>query len=125
MLEKGTIVEFRLQGESSSNSKRRLGLFDRPEGKKHLVVIDRSGRSHTLHPRQINYTVTGHTYEPPDLEKFSSKVETVLDPSSLEVAWELLLDDQEPTTPDDLALLLFSEQAPELCYAAYCLLTDD
>ncbi|MEM9136731.1 MAG: RNB domain-containing ribonuclease, partial [Cyanobacteria bacterium P01_F01_bin.42] len=126
MLEKGAIVEFRLQGDSGSDNKHRIGLFERPEGKKHLVVVDQAGRSHTVHPRQISYTVAGTVCEAiADLKMFSDQVGAVLDPSSLEVAWELLLDEQEPTTPEDMALLLFSKQSPHLCYAAYCLLTDD
>ena len=127
MLEKGTIVEFRLQGDSNSEGKRnrRLGLYDKPEGKKHLVVIDSAGRSHTIHPRQINYTVSGQSYEIGDLEPFDQRVESLLDPSSLEVAWELLLEDKESTSAEELAMLLFSEQTPELCYVSFCLLADD
>ena len=128
MLEKGTIVEFRLQGDSNSSDGQRncrLGLFERTEGKKHLVVVDAGGRTHTIHPRQINYTVTGQQYESADLENFSKTVNQFLDPSSLEVAWELLMEDRESTSADELALLLFSEQTPELCYASFCLLADD
>jgi exoribonuclease II len=127
LLEKGTIVEFRLQGDSGSDGKRncRLGLFDRTEGKKHLVVTDSAGRAHTIHPRQINYTVTGQQYEPSELGKFSDAVDQLLDPASLEIAWELLVEDQESTSPEELTLLLFSEQTPELCYASFCLLADD
>ena len=125
MLEKGTIVEFRLQGDSNSDKKRRLGLYDRPEGKKHLVVLDQSGRAHKIHPRQINYTVSGQTFESSELAQFCAEVDAVLDPSSLKVAWELLVEAQEPISPQDLAMLLYSQQSPPLCYAAYCLLSDD
>ena len=46
-MEKGTLVEFQQQ------SQRRLAVVDRPEGKKHWVVIDERGQPHTLHPREI------------------------------------------------------------------------
>ncbi|WP_445974544.1 ribonuclease catalytic domain-containing protein [Lyngbya confervoides] len=127
MFEKGTIVEFRLQGESATQGMegRRIGVIDRPEGKKHWVVIDASGQSHVVHPRQVSYSVSGQTYAPEEVAQFRAAVEQHLDPTSLEVAWELLTEEQTSTTAEDLSLLLFSEQSPVLCYASFCLLTDD
>ncbi|MBF2002762.1 MAG: VacB/RNase II family 3'-5' exoribonuclease [Synechococcales cyanobacterium M58_A2018_015] len=126
-MEKGTLVEFRLQGDSSSDKlrQRRLAVVDRPEGKKHWIVLDERGQSHTLHPRQITYTVTGQSFKPTDIAAFWQQVQRYLDPSSLEVAWELLVEDGEPVDPATMALLLFSDQSPPLCYAAYCLLSED
>lgn len=126
-MEKGTLVEFRLQGDNSSDKsrQRRLGVIDRPEGKKHWVVIDERGQSHTLHPRQISYTVTGATYRAPEIGPFWQEVQTYLDPSSLEVAWEILVEDGETVDPPAMAQLLFSDQSPVFCYAAHCLLSDD
>lgn len=118
-MEKGTLVEFRVNGN------RRLAVADRPEGKKHWIAIDERGQAHTLHPRQITYEVTGQTYLPKDISAFWAEVQPYLDPSSLEVAWELLVEDEEPTDPRSLALLLFSEQTPAQCYAAYHLLSED
>ncbi|MGK7892039.1 MAG: ribonuclease catalytic domain-containing protein [Leptolyngbyaceae cyanobacterium] len=118
-MEKGTLVEFRLHGD------RRLAVIERPEGKKNWVVIDARGQSHTLHPRQFSYTVTGEQYTSEEIDGFLSETTSYLDPSSLEVAWELLVEDGEAIAPRDLAELLFSEQSPALCYAAYCLLVDD
>ncbi len=117
-MEKGNLVEFRLNGE------RRLAVAERPEGKKHWIVIDERGQSQTLHPRQISYEVGG-SYKPSEIPAFLKDVQPYLDPSSLEVAWELLVEDGETTTPTELSLLLFSEQSPPLCYAAHCLLSDD
>ena len=118
-MEKGTLIEFRLQGE------RRLAVADRPEGKKHWIVIDERGQSHTLHPRQVTYEVTGCTFKPSEIPSFLKEVQPYLDPSSLEVAWELLVEDGEAVTYAGMAQLLFSDKSPPLCYAAYCLLSED
>jgi len=118
-VEKGTLIEFRLQGE------RRLATADRPEGKKHWIVVDERGQAHTLHPRQITYEVTGCTLKSSEIPNFLKEVEPFLDPSSLEVAWELLVEDGEAVTCAKMAQLLFSDQSPPLCYAAHCLLSED
>lgn len=126
-MEKGTLIEFRLQGDSSGEKsrQRRLAVVERPEGKKHWVVVDERGQSHTLHPRQITYTLTGQTYKPSDIARFWQEIQPYLDPESLEVAWELLVEDGESADPATMALLLFSDQSPALCYAAYYLLSED
>lgn len=126
-MEKGTLVEIRLQSDQSSDKlyPRRLAVVDRPEGKKHWVVLDERGQPHTLHPRQISYTVVGETYQPKDISNFWQSIQAYLDPSSLEVAWELLVEDNESIDPAGMAMLLFSEQSPALCYAAYYLLSED
>lgn len=118
-MEKGTLVEFRV------NSDRRLAVIERPEGKKHWIAVDERGQSHTLHPRQITYEIAGETFKPAQIQDFLRQVEPYLDPSSLEVAWELLVEDGETTDPVEMAMLLFSEQIPPCCYAAHCLLSDD
>lgn len=118
-MEKGTLVEFRLHGD------RRLAVVERPEGKKHWIVVDERGQSHTLHPRQITYMVSGQSYKPSDISAFWQAVQPYLDPSSLEVAWELLIEMGEPVDPAAMAMLLFSEQSPPQCYAAHCLLSED
>jgi exoribonuclease II len=118
-VEKGTLIEFRLQGD------RRLATADRPEGKKHWIVVDERGQAHTLHPRQITYEVTGCTLKPSEIPNFLKEVEPYLDPSSLEVAWELLVEDGEAVNCAKMAQLLFSDQSPPLCYAAHCLLSED
>ena len=100
-------------------------MLDRPEGKKNWIAIDATGQARSLTPKQIIYTVTGQTYQSSDISGFEAEVEPYLDPSSLEVAWELLIEDNEPIDPAGLALLLFSEQSPVQCYAAYRLLTED
>ncbi|WP_088892804.1 ribonuclease catalytic domain-containing protein [Leptolyngbya ohadii] len=124
-MEKGTLVEFRPQGDSQEKSRRRLAVVDRPEGKKHLVVIDERGQSHTLHPRQITYAVAGEAYLAKDISGFWQSIQPYLDPSSLEVAWEILVEDGEAVEPATMAMLLFSDQSPSLCYAAYYLLSED
>jgi len=118
-MEKGTLVEFRL------NSDRRLAVADRPEGKKHWIVTDDRGQSHTLHPRQVTYEIPNETYKPGDISNFLREIQPYLDPSSLEVAWEILSETGESTNPAEMAMLLFSEKTAPLCYAAYCLLSDD
>ncbi|MBD2448325.1 VacB/RNase II family 3'-5' exoribonuclease [Nostoc sp. FACHB-152] len=118
-MEKGTLVEFRVQGD------RRLGVVDRPDGKTRWFVVDERGQSHSLAPRQFTYTVNGQTYKSSDIPKFLEEVKPYLDPSSLEVAWELLVEDGEAVTPSQMANLLFSESEPAPCYAAHCLLSDD
>ncbi|MBD2434734.1 MULTISPECIES: ribonuclease catalytic domain-containing protein [Fischerella] len=118
-MEKGTLVEFRLQGD------RRLGVVDRPDGKTRWFIVDERGQSHSLAPRQITYTVTGQTYKSSQISSFLEEVKPYLDPSSLEVAWELLVEDGEAVTPEVMASLLFSESQPPQCYAAYWLLSED
>lgn len=118
-MEKGTLVEFRL------NSDRRLAVADRPEGKKHWIVTDDRGQSHTLHPRQVTYEILNETYKPGNITTFLCEIQPYLDPSSLEVAWEILSETGESTNPAEMAMLLFSEKTAPLCYAAYRLLSDD
>jgi exoribonuclease-2 len=118
-VEKGTLVEFRLQGD------RRLGVVDKPDGKTRWFVIDERGQSHSLAPRQITYTVNGQTYKPSQVSNFLEQIKSYLDPSSLEVAWELLVEGGETVTPAEMATLLFSESEPPQCYAAHCLLSED
>ena len=118
-MEKGTLVEFRLHGD------RRLGAIDRPEGKKHWIVIDESGQSQTIHPRQISYTVDGERYRPQDIAAFAREAIAYQDPENLEVAWEYLVEEGGSIEPPQLAELLFSDRTPAQCYACYCLLSED
>lgn len=118
-MEKGTLIEFKAQGE------RRLAVAERPEGKKHWIVLDQWGQSHTLHPRQVEYEVGGDPKRPQEIPNFLAEVESYLDPSSLEVAWELLVEDGEAVTPEEMAEVLFSDQSAIACYAAYSLLAED
>jgi exoribonuclease II len=119
-VEKGTLVEFWHNGE------RRLAIADRPEGKKHWIAIDARTQAHTLHPRDITYEVQGITCkQPAEITKFSDRVAPNIDPDSLEVAWEMLVEDGETVDPPTLAELLYSDRTPELCYAAHILLSDD
>jgi exoribonuclease II len=120
-MEKGTLVEFRAQGDAAD--RRRLAVIDRPEGKKNWIAIDERGHSHTIHPRQVSYEVTGQFFLPGEIASFWTEVQGYLDPSSLEVAWEIL--EGEATDPVNLAMLLFSDPSPVFCYAAYCLLSED
>ncbi|MEO1691582.1 MAG: ribonuclease R family protein [Cyanobacteria bacterium J06631_6] len=117
-MEQGKLIEFRVQGE------RRLAVAERPEGKKDWIVIDAGGQSHKIRPQRVDYTVAG-TYESADIDGFLSEVEPYIDPSSLEIAWEMLSEDRETATPQQMAELLFSEQNPAACYAAHCLLSED
>lgn len=118
-VEKGMLVEFRLHGD------RHLGVVERPEGKKHWIVVDDRGHSHTLHPRQVIYELDDRTYRAEEIDQFRADIADYLDPSSLEVAWELLVEDGHSVNPAEMAQLLFSDRSPALCYAAHCLLSDD
>ncbi|MGB8691458.1 MAG: RNB domain-containing ribonuclease, partial [Microcoleus sp.] len=118
-MDKGTLVEFRLHGD------RRLAVADRPDGKKNWVLVDENSQPHSIPPKQITYEIAGETYKPSDIPKFLKEVEVYSDPSSLEVAWELLVGDGETADPESLAVLLFSEKSSAQCYAAYCLLSTD
>jgi len=118
-LEKGRLIEFRLQGD------RRLAVADRPEGKKNWIVVDERGQAHSIKPQQVSYEVEGETYKLAEIAGFMGEVETYIDPSSIEVAWELLVEDAEEIDPQGMAILLFSEQSPAQCYAAYCMLCTD
>nr|WP_199332428.1 ribonuclease R family protein [Fischerella sp. FACHB-380] len=102
-----------------------MGVVDRPDGKTRWFIVDERGQSHSLAPRQITYTVTGQTYKSSQISSFLEEVKPYLDPSSLEVAWELLVEDGEAVTPEVMASLLFSESQPPQCYAAYWLLSED
>jgi len=92
-VEKGTLVEFKVNGQL------RLGVAERPEGKKNWVVIDGNGQSHTLHPRQVTYEVKGGSYSAEDVPAFESSAAESVEPDSLEVAWELLSEEGEATDP--------------------------
>jgi exoribonuclease II len=118
-VDKGTLVEFRLHGD------RRLAVADRPDGKKNWVLVDENSQPHSIPPKQITYEIAGETYKPSDIPKFLKEVEVYSDPSSLEVAWELLVDGGETADPESLAVLLFSDRSAAQCYAAYCLLSAD
>lgn len=118
-MDKGTLVEFKF------NSERRLAVVDRPEGKKHWVVVDQHENSHVIHPRQVLYQITGESYTPSGISRFLEELQPYLDGSSLEVAWELLVDDAEPVDPQTLSMLLFSDTTPTQCYASYLLLSSD
>jgi len=122
-LEKGTLVEVKLHGD------RRLVVIDRPEGKKHFQAIDENANTHIIHPREINYIIKvsgeSSSFTHTQIPSFLQKVEKFLDPSSLEVAWEILIEDSQVTSPNDLANLLFSEISTVTSYASYCLLSND
>ncbi len=118
-MDKGTLIEFRQNGD------RRLAVVDRPEGKKLWVVVDARGQSYTLHPRDVLYEVRGQSYQYKDISSFEQEIQPYLDPSSLEIAWELLVEDGESIDPAGMAQILFSDQSALLCYAAHCLLSED
>jgi len=118
-VEKGTLVEFKVNGD------RRLGVIEKPEGKKDWIAIDENGNSHKVRPQKIDYLVEGESFKYSDIPKFVKEVTPHLDASSLEIAWELLIEDATPVTPADLATLIFEEETPIFCYAAHLLLSDD
>ncbi|MEM8779820.1 MAG: ribonuclease R family protein [Cyanobacteria bacterium P01_G01_bin.49] len=118
-MEKGKLIELRVNGE------RRLAVVDRPEGKKDWIVIDSAGHAQKIRPQRVEYEIAGGSYAVADIPQFLQEVEPYLDPSSLEVAWELLVEDGESVSATDMANILFSQETPVLCYAAHSLLCDD
>lgn len=119
-MDKGTLVEFKVQSD------RRLGVVDRPDGKSRWFVVDERGTTVSLTPRQVTYSVLGQTYKASEIPKFLKEVQPYIDPTSLEIAWELLIElGEENINPKQMANLLFSEENPPQCYAAHCLLSED
>ena len=118
-MEKGTLLEFRLHGE------RRLAVAERPDGKKNWIAIDEFGQKNSIRPQQISYVFSGQTYKPTDIPSFREELAQYLDPDSLEVAWEILVEDAESVSPEEMAQLLFSEESTAGCYAAHLLLVED
>ncbi len=120
VVDKGTLIEFKAQSD------RRLAVVDRPDGKTRWFATDERGTSHSLTPRQVTYSVPGQTYKSSEIPKFLKEVEPYIDPTSLEIAWELLVElGEDSVNPVKMANLLFSEQNPPQCYAAHCLLSED
>ena len=75
-MEKGTLVEFKLQGD------RHLGVIDRQDGKNRWIVVDERGQPHSVAPRQINYQIAGETYNPSQIADILSGIEPYLDLSN-------------------------------------------
>lgn len=118
-MEKGTLLEYRLHGE------RRLAVADRPDGKKNWIVVDENGQSNSIPPRQVSYEISGGSFTQAEIASFRREVEQYLDPESVEVAWEILVEDAQGVDPADMAMLLFSESNPAQRYAAHVLLCED
>jgi exoribonuclease-2 len=118
-MEKGQLIEFRLQGE------RRLAVIERPEGKKDWVALDERGNPHKIRPQQIEYQIEGGPYKFSEIPTFLKEVNQKIDRSSLEVAWEILIEEDHGISSKDLAQLLFSETTPLQCYLAHDLLVED
>ena len=119
-MEKGKLIEVKVNGD------RRLAVLERPEGKKDWIAIDENGSNIKIRPQKIDYQVEGeepYTYQ--DITRFKQEVNKHLDSSALEIAWELLVEDPAPVSPQELAGLIFSDESPELCYASYLLLCED
>ncbi|MGF1540351.1 MAG: ribonuclease catalytic domain-containing protein [Pleurocapsa sp.] len=118
-MEKGKLIEFRVHGQPC------LAVAERPEGKKDWIVIDQRGQSHKIRPQRVEYIVDDGLYQASEIASFVLEVEDYLDPSSLEIAWEILSEENRNVTPQEMAELLFSEQSGILCYAAHSLLSQD
>ncbi|MFN3926446.1 MAG: ribonuclease catalytic domain-containing protein [Pseudanabaenaceae cyanobacterium] len=103
-----------------------MGVVERPEGKKLWQVTDQWGNSHSLKPSEIEFVVPALTLTSfRQIEPFWQEVQTYLDPTALEVVWELFLADNHAVTIPEIAQLLFSSQTPVAVYAAYYLLSED
>lgn len=128
-MDKGRLVEFKSNSDPGAGKSffghRKLAVVERPDGKTRWFVIDDRGQSYSLAPRQVTYEISDQTYKSSDIPRFLEEVKQYLDPSSLEVAWELLVEEGGVVTSDQMANLLFSERSPAQCYAAHCLLSED
>jgi len=119
-LDRGSLVEFRVNGD------RCLGVVDRPEGKKFWQVIDQRGSSHQVKLGDISFVVPEITL--PDYQSiadFWEQVEPLLDPSGIELAWELFGSEAHAITVNELSQFLFSQTTPPALYAAHYLLSQD
>ncbi len=120
-MEKGTLVEFR-----HHTNDRLLAVVQGLEGKKNLVLKVASGQTHSIHPRQITFTIpTSDPYTSQDIPNFLEEVEPLLDPDSLAIAWELLQEERRALPLADIAQILFSSTAPTTLYATFRLLSED
>lgn len=120
-MDKGTLVEFR-----HHNNDRLLAIVTGTEGKKNLLLSVPSGQTHSVHPRQITFSLPSlQLSDPQQIPSFLNQVEPLLDPDALEVAWELLSEDRQAHSLADIAQILFSETAPEFLFACYRLLSED
>ncbi len=118
-MDKGTLIEFHTDGGT------RLGVIQRPDGKKNWIASDAQGRNYSIHPRQISFMVPGRTYLAEDIPDFAQAAHPYQDPDALEMAWELLSPDHRLTNPQELAQLIFNQTDPAICYAAHRLLSQD
>jgi exoribonuclease II len=118
-MDKGALVEFRLQGE------RLLAVITGPDGKKNWCLQTATGHIHRVHPRQVTFEWPEGPYKLQDIPQMESVSQEYISATDLEVAWEILVDTHEPTAPKDLAQLLFGEQTPVATYSAHRLLAED
>ncbi|MDX2270533.1 MAG: ribonuclease R [Cyanobacteriota bacterium] len=119
-VEKGTLVEFRHHNE------RQLAVVQGMEGKKNLLLTVASGQTHSVHPRQISFSLPSRDmFRPQDLAEFWQEVEKRLDPEALGIAWELLQESHRTVELADIAQILFSDTSTISIYATYRLLADD
>lgn len=103
-----------------------MGVVDRPEGKKFWQVIDQRGSSHQVKLGDISFVVPAinlNSYV--KIGDFWREVEPLLDPSSMELAWELFSSEAHAITVHELAEFLFSQTSPPALYAAHYLLSQD
>ncbi len=101
-------------------------MVDRPEGKKFWQVIDQRGSSHQVKPSDISYVVPQislNSYQ--KIGDFWLEVEPLLEPSGIELAWELFSSEAHAITVHELAEFLFSQTSAPALYAAHYLLSQD
>ncbi len=115
----GALVEFRVHGD------RQLAVITGAVGKGKLSLRDPVGHIHTVHPRQVSFVIPGGALFTTAIPSFGQDVEALVEATDLEVAWELLAEEQTPVTPQELADLLFGERSAKTCYAAHILLSND
>lgn len=89
-------------------------------------MIDQRGSSHQVKPSDISYVVPEislNSYQ--KIGDFWLEVEPLLDPSGIELAWELYSSEAHAITVSELAEFLFSQTSPPALYAAHYLLSQD
>ena len=117
-MEKGTLVELKLDDE------RVLAVIDRPEGKKLFIAIGEQGKTYKIRPQDVAYVV-GSGFQASEIASFRADSQPYFDPDSLEIAWELLTEENRAVDVKDLSTMLFSDTSPTACYAAHRMLSED
>lgn len=119
-LRKGSMVEFH-----KGDRKWDLAVLDKPDGKKNWFGTDRNGIIFSIRPQQIAFTVPGDGYNVEDIGTVLSQSRQNRDPELLRVAWEILQDEGNEASVEDIEKMMFSTSSPATKYATHRILSED